>query len=82
MATFSPKPPDLGIPTNQNFESTQLETALEPGVALACCSPLLGSGMGIHSTARLRYLSTSHYMDANLLRPKGRCSAHLLAHRG
>ena len=28
MATFSPKPPDLGIPTNQNFESTQLETAL------------------------------------------------------
>jgi hypothetical protein len=31
MATLSPKPPDLGIPTNQNFESTQLETALALG---------------------------------------------------
>ena len=32
MDLFSPNPPHLGIPEPQNFESTQLETALDPSL--------------------------------------------------
>ena len=51
MTTFSPKPPDLGIPTNENCESTQLETALVIA-ALGAAKLVDASDWGIEEKSR------------------------------